>query len=138
MPQRYVRLINFLHSDSYRQKLFLNVFDSFYSYTIINVSWDRKFKIFPITFHVSSIPNFSESSLCVFFIKEVSIHKYIIITIFIKIFRMNPNGKINMVIFVILSLWFISSDDDWVTFLNIFLYPLKIIFVLWLRLLAVP
>jgi hypothetical protein len=76
--------------------------------------------------------------LCVFFIKEVSIHKYIIITIFIKIFRMNPNGKINMVIFVILSLWFISSDDDWVTFLNIFLYPLKIIFVLWLRLLAVP
>ena len=132
--KRYVWLMIFLQRDSNRQELSLSVFDSFYGYAIINISWNRKVKMFAITFHASSIPNFTESSLSVFFIKKVSIEKDIIITVYIEIFRINSKGKINMVIFVILSFWLKSCGDNWVTLFDIFLDPLKIIFVLRLRL----
>jgi hypothetical protein len=68
----------------------------------------------------------------------VSINEDVVITIFIKIFRMSPKGKIDVVILVIITFWLIACDDDWVSFLYIFLNPLKEIFVLGPGMFAVP
>jgi hypothetical protein len=110
--------------NSYWQKLLLNINDSFNGYPIIYVSWDGEIKMFAVPIHATSVPDLPKGSLCVFFVEEISIDEDVIITVLVKILRMNSKGKIDVVVFIIITFWFISCDDHWISFLDIFLYPL--------------
>lgn len=118
--------------------MFLNIDYSLNGYAIIDVSWYSEIKVFTISTHASSVPNFSKGSLSVFLVEEVSINEDVIITVFIEIVRMNSKSKIDVIIFIIIAFWFISCDDHWIPILDIFFYPLKKVFVLRLRIFVVP
>jgi hypothetical protein len=118
--------------------LFLDIYDSFDSYAIIDVLWYGKIEIFTIANHTSSIPHLSKGSLWVFFIKKICIDQNIIVTIVIKVLGVNSKCKIYVIVFIILSFWLIASDNNWISFFDISLYPLKKIFVLRFWMFAVP
>lgn len=109
-----------------------------HSDSVVDISRDREGKVFTIAVHAPSIPYFTKRCSCVFVVKQIGIDENVIITVDIHIIGFNPKCKINVVVFIVVSLRLVTCYDHWISLFYVGLDPLQEVLILRLWLVVVP